>query len=140
MKALTAHFGENLNCEDRTVSPQQLWRGNARMIRRKSAAENARLNLQLAGRAERASAQIDPLDGVGRGHGAAVILAVAELQSVAQFVNGFFEHALAQQRGVGSKAVKFLPQTVKRDKSASAAELSLAENVFQNRDVEIGSG
>ena len=93
-----------------------------------------------AGFTQGVSAEVDPFDGVGTGHGTLVVLAVAEIESVAQFVNGFFEEALAEEGIVAIEAVELLAQTVRGDDGAGAAHLGFAENVFQDRNVEVDIG
>ena len=66
-----------------------------------------------AGGAQCAFLQVDPLHRVGWGHGAAVILAVSQVQSVAEFMNRFLDYPLAEQFWVGRKAIELLAQPVR---------------------------
>ena len=59
----------------------------------------------MAVRAQRAFLEVDPFHGVGRGHGAAIVFAVRQINRVAEFMDRFFERALAKQFRVGGKAV-----------------------------------
>src|ERR1019366_7763067 len=82
----------------------------------------------------------DPFHGVGRGHGAAVVIAVRQIDGVAEFMDRFFNHALAKQFRVGEKAVYLLAQPVHGDHGAGSTHLRLAENEGKNRDVQIDGG
>ncbi len=94
----------------------------------------------MAGAAEHGFAEVDPFDSVAGGHGAAVVLAVAEIEGVAEFVDGFFQEALAEQGVVAVEAVELLVEAVGGDYGARASHLSFAENVLENGDVEIEVG
>jgi hypothetical protein len=84
-----------------------------------------------------ALAEVNPLDGMGRGHHAAVVLAVAEIEGVAEFVDGLFDESLAEEGVVGIKSVELLPEAEDRDDGTRARELGFAENIFQDWNVEI---
>ena len=96
-----------------------------------------RFHLGLAGGTKRGFAEVDPFDGVAGGHGAAVVLAVTEIESVTEFVDGFFEEAMAEQGVVAIEAVELLVEAVGGDDGAGTSHLSFAEDVFQDGDVEI---
>lgn len=57
---------------------------------------------------QRALFQVNPFDGVRRGHDAAVVVAVGQVQGVPEFVDGFFQQPLQEQVVVLGQAVKFL--------------------------------
>ena len=74
---------------------------------------------------------------MGGGHNAAVVLAVAEIESVAEFVDGLFDESLAEEGAVGIKSIELLPEAEGGDDSTRASELGFAENIFQDWNVEI---
>ena len=82
-------------------------------------------------------AQVDPLEGVGRCHHALIIRAMTQLKRVPKFMNGFFEQTLGQQGVILFQTVILLTQSEDRDDGARSAQLRLAENVFENRDIKI---
>src|ERR1700686_1163369 len=89
---------------------------------------HCRGNYVSAGCAQCAFLEIDPLHGVGGGHNTEVVLTVRQVQSVSEFMDRFFDHALAKQFMVGRKAIEFLTKPVSRDHGAGATYLRLAEN------------
>ena len=93
-----------------------------------------------AGLTQATLSQVNPLDGMRGRHDAAVVLAMAEIESVAQLVNGFFEQALAEQGIVAFEAIEFLAQAVSGNNGARPGHLGFSENVFQDGDVEIDVG
>ena len=99
-----------------------------------------RFDLGSAGVTEGTLAEVNPLYGVGAGHGAAVVLAVTKIEGVTQLVNGFLEEALAEKGIVAVEAVELLPQAIGGDDGAGSAHLGFPENVFQDRDIEVDIG
>jgi len=70
-------------------------------------------------------------------HGALIILAVGEAESVTQFVHRLLQCPVAQQGGVGRQAVKLLPQPMGGDDGADAVQLRFAKDESQNRNIEV---
>src|SRR5689334_951533 len=62
---------------------------------------------------------------------------MSEIEGVSQLVNTLFQQALAEQRIIAIKAIELLAQAVRGDDGARPAQLGLAEDVFQNWNIEV---
>ena len=62
--------------------------------------------------AEAAVFDVDPLHRVGRGHGAAIVVAMGEAQRVSQFMHGLDQQTVGEHVGIRRQSVEFLPQTM----------------------------
>ena len=74
---------------------------------------------------------------MGRGHDAAPVVAVAQPEVVAQFVERFLEQAVAEFGLVGGVAIELLAEPVGGDQGAGAAQLGFAEDKREDRDEKI---
>src|SRR5438270_10066991 len=99
-----------------------------------------REHARLAMRAQRHSFQVNPLDRVRGGHSTLIVIAVSETQCVPQLVDRLLDEAIAFEHWVRGQSIKLLPQTMERHHRARSADLSFAEYVCQNRNVEVHAG
>src|ERR1019366_1431650 len=90
--------------------------------------------------AESAVLDVDPFDGVRRGHHAAEFFAMSEMKRVSQLMHRFNQQAIGEQVKVGRQSIEFLGEAMVGDDGAGASQLGLAENKGENRDVEIVPG
>ena len=90
--------------------------------------------------AELGEFQVDSFDSMGRAHDAEVVRAVAESESVAQFVEGFFQKTFREEVRVIGHAIKLLVKAVQRDHRAVVKELRFPKDEGQNGDIEVCLG
>src|SRR5271165_153595 len=87
--------------------------------------------------AEAAVLDVDVLDGVRGGHGAAEVAAMSQLQRVSQLVHRLNQQTVGKQIEVGWQPIEFLGEAMVGNDGAGASELGFAENEGENRDVEV---
>src|SRR5579863_161985 len=97
----------------------------------------ARIDGDSAVAAECSFFEINPLDRMGRCHGAAVFLAVSQIEGVSYFVDRFLDRALELNFRVAGQSVELLPQSMRGEHRTRAAHLSLTEDVSEDWNVEI---
>src|SRR5581483_9381624 len=91
-------------------------------------------------RAQAAFLQVDPFHGMGRSHGTRVVLAVSQVQSVADLVDALFQQAFAKRVAVRWQTVEFLAQPVQGNQSAGTTHLGLSKDKGQYGYVKIDGG
>ena len=74
--------------------------------------ESTDKHTSLARPAQEAIFQVNPLDRMGGSHGALIVVAMSEIQRMAEFMDRFFEKAQSQNVAIGRQSIEFLAEAV----------------------------